>query len=174
MRPEDAPSYARWYNDPDIYGHLRNMSQVITLEEERRWMQQSAADFSHRIFSVFYLPEDKLIGNAGFKHLNPEHGTAEIWLVLGEKSYWGQGLGSEAWWLLCRYGFEVLGLQNILGEHYGNNPASLALAKKVGARQLGTRRRSKFINGKFLDVFYTDLLPNELRKPLFQGERKSV
>jgi len=164
-REDHADKFCQWLNDPEVYGHLRDMSEVFRVEEVKLWISQIGPDPSQEVFALYYLPEDQLIGNGGFKHLNHQDKTGEIWIVLGEKNYWRQGLGTEARWLICKYGFEKLGLKNILGEHYEINPVSLHNAKKTGAKPMGTRRKSKWTGEKYVDVHYTDMLPEDLVKP---------
>jgi RimJ/RimL family protein N-acetyltransferase len=165
MKMEDAAQYARWQNDPQVYGQIRDMNETITVEDQSRWMLETLQDPAQRVFSIYYLPDDKMIGQGGFKNLDTYDKSGEVWLAIGETSYWRQGLGTEARWLLCKYGFEKLGLNNILGEHYATNPVSLHNAKKTGARVIGVRRRCKWVDGEFIDATYTDLLPHELIKP---------
>ena len=165
MTVEDAPAFAKWYNDPDCFGHSRDMAYQTTVEEQTRWIQATNQDPTMKVYSVYYLPDDCLIGDGGFMHFDVANRTAEIGYVIGEKQYWRMGLGKELRWLLCKFGFESLGLHNILGEHYATNPISLHNALKTGSRLIGTRRESRFINGKHIDVHYTDMLAHELIKP---------
>ncbi len=159
----DAEVYHRWYHDPQIYGHLRDLSFYCSLEDYRAWLESLAGDEQQRIFSLYYLPEDKLIGNLGFKYIDFENRSAEMWWVIGESQYWGRGLGSEAYLLLARYGFAGLGFHSLVAEHNVENPASLKNALKGGARFLGTRRQCKWVQGQWIDAHYTDLLPQDLR-----------
>ncbi len=165
MSLEDAPHYLRWLNDPKIYGKIRDMAYIFSMEEEIKWIRDTMQDPTQRVFSLYYIPEDQLIGHCGFKHISAEHKTAEIWRVIGERAYWGKGLGSELFWLLSKYGFEELGFQNILAEHHADNPGSWKSAEKVGAKIIGLRRNAKLIDGKRIGVYFTDILPHELVKP---------
>lgn len=160
-----APYFKKWYNDPEIFGNLHDMTHITTTEEQVRWVEQTLRDPYQRIFSIFYLPDDQLIGDGGFMHINWEDMKAEVGLVIGEKNYQGMGLGAEALWLLCHYGFEELKLHNIEGENYANNPIAISNAKKIGLRYYGTRRQSKWLNGEWIDVHYSDMLSDELIKP---------
>jgi len=165
LHPDHAPSFQKWYNDPEIFGHIRDMTYQTTLEEQRQWVHETQRDQNQRIFSIFYIPDDRLIGDGGLMHINWEDRKAEVGLVIGEKQYQGIGLGAEALWLLCHYGFEELKLHNIVGENYANNPIAIANAKKIGLRYFGTRRQSKWLNGEWIDVHYSDMLAHELIKP---------
>ncbi len=160
---DDLVPFAHWYHDPRVYGHLRDMSLQSSFEDYLEWMKLTLQDGQQRVFSLCYLPEDKLIGNLGFKYIDFENKSAEMWWVIGEPDYWGRGLGSEAYLLLARYGFSQMGFHSLFAEHNVSNPASLKNALKGGARLLGTRRRCKWIRGQWIDADYTDLLPEDLR-----------
>lgn len=165
MKIEDAAILAKWQNDPEIYGHIRDVRKKLTVEGQVQWIKNVQADPCQEILNVYYLPEDKLIGNGGIMHINWEDKKGEVGMAIAEKAYQGMGLGAEALWLFCHFGFEVLKLHNILGENYSNNPIAINNAKKVGLKYYGTRRESKWHDGKFIDVYYSDMLPHELIKP---------
>ena len=132
LRVEEAPTYMRWFNDPQIFAHMRNMDYQSTLEEQMQWILKTLEDPNQRIFSIYYAPEDKLIGNGGIMNISWEDRKGEIGLVIGEKAYQGLGLGSEAIWLICRYAFDVLQMHNLLAEHYAHEKSSLKLFQKLG------------------------------------------
>lgn len=162
---EYAPQMTQWYNDPKVYGHIRDMNEVITVQDQEAWIKTLRTSQVESVYAIFHISDDAFIGVGGFKNISMEDKFAEIWRVLGNTKYWGGGLGTELFQLLCLYGFETLGYQNILGEHYANNPASLASAKKAGATFMGTRRKARLLNGERWDIHYTDILPHELIKP---------
>ncbi|HKY64558.1 MAG TPA: GNAT family protein [bacterium] len=165
VKLEYAEVMTRWYNDPQVYGHIRDMSTSITVQEQEAWIKALPGDPTQTEYALFYIPDGALIGMGGFKNISVEDHFGEIWRVIGETKYWGLGLGTELFQLLCLYGFESLGFKNILGEHYACNPASLASAKKAGAKFMGTRRQARLLNGQRWDIHYTDILPHELIKP---------
>jgi len=166
-----ADYYVKWFNDPEIFGHIRDMSYSTTLEEQKLWVRQTNGDMTQRVFNVFYLPDDQLIGDGGFMHIHWEDRKAEVGLVIGEKKYQGMGLGAEALWLLCKFGFEEMKLHNILGENYADNPIAISNARKIGLRYYGTRRQSRRIGDKVIDVHYSDMLPQELIKPEWKPKK---
>ncbi|MCC7344226.1 MAG: GNAT family N-acetyltransferase [Deltaproteobacteria bacterium] len=168
---DHAEYFVKWFNDPEIFGHLRDMTYQTHLAEQIRWVEETNRDPTQRVFSIFYIPDDQLIGDGGFMHINWEDRKAEVGLAIGEKKYQGMGLGAEALWLLCKYGFEELKLHNILGENYADNPIAISNARKIGLRYFGTRRQSRRIGDKMIDVHYSDMLPHELIKPEWKPKK---
>jgi RimJ/RimL family protein N-acetyltransferase len=160
-----APAVTRWFHDPAIWGHLRNITVTMSGEQMEDWIRQAQEEDSFRLYAIYLKQGDVLIGYGGFTQFSIEDRTAEVGLTLGEKQYHGRGLGSECLWLLCKVGFEMLQLHNILAENYADNPAAIHNARKVGFRFYGTRRECRRIGNKVLDVHYSDMLPGELIAP---------
>jgi len=167
-----ADYYLKWFNDPEVFGHIRDMTFISNLEEQKRWVEEVNRDPCQLVFSIFYIPDDQIIGDGGFMHINWEDRKAEVGLVIGEKQYQGLGLGAESLWLVCKYGFEEMKLHNIMGENYADNPIAISNAKKIGLRYYGTRRQSRRIGNKVLDVHYSDMLPQELIKPEYKPKNR--
>jgi len=72
----------------------------------------------------------EIIGFAGLKYL-PEFDEVDLgYRFLPE--YWGKGLATESSIACLRYGFEVLGLERIVGYTESENLASIRVLEKVG------------------------------------------
>lgn len=64
---------------------------------------------------------------------------AELGYWLG-KPYWGKGYATEAAREMVHYGFEELKLHRIFASHFGHNPASGKILRKLGMRHEGCQR----------------------------------
>ncbi|MFO1520425.1 MAG: GNAT family N-acetyltransferase [bacterium] len=164
-----APALTKWMNDPEIFGHLRDMKMVTTVEQHLEWVKVARQSAVDRIFAIYYLSEDQLIGDGGVMKIDWENRKAEVGLVIGEKKYQGKGLGKEAVWLLCHYAFQELKLHNLIAEIIGKNEASFRLHEGLGFKPVGTRREAIWLGNRWEDAHYLDLLPQELVKPTRVG-----
>jgi len=171
LKEEDAPVLLKWFHDPSIFAHIRDMHYHSDLDEQARWVRQVNQDPAQKVFAVYYLADDRLIGDGGFVNINYEDRKAEVGLVIGEAEYHSRGLGTEMLWLMCKYGFEVLKLHNIIYESYAENEISLKTALKVGFKFMGKRRESRWLAGHFQDVNYSDLLVGDLLKPEWKPKK---
>src|SRR5829696_2463487 len=81
--------------------------------------------------------EGALVGSITL-HLHPLHYNAELGYWIG-KPYWGCGYATEAAEEVVRYGFENLGLHRIHANHFGSNPASGRVMRKLGMSHEGVR-----------------------------------
>ena len=81
-------------------------------------------------WAVIYKPENTIIGFAGLKYL-PEFNETDIgFRFLPE--YWGKGIATEASKEIIKYGFEKLGLVQIIGIAIAENIGSCKVLERIG------------------------------------------
>jgi ribosomal-protein-alanine N-acetyltransferase len=79
------------------------------------------------------MPEDeRVVGWNGLEYL-PELGEIEVAYLLS-RSVWGRGLASEAAQAAIEYGFNVAGLEAIIGLVHRDNIASISVLEKCGLK----------------------------------------
>lgn len=76
----------------------------------------------------------QVIGNCGVGQ--NDAGAYELGYMIG-RSWWGQGLATEAAAALCSHAFRTLPLDRILAGVFYDNPASMRVLKKIGFRVTG-------------------------------------
>lgn len=167
-RREDVPTYLRWITDPELNIFLLDYGRVFTLEQEYAWYDEfiTKAANRHMVHMDIRLADDQmLIGNCTLLDINDRDGTAEVGILIGEKEYHSKGYGSEALYLLCRYGFDKLNLHSILLRHLSINARGDKAYRKIGFREFGCFRESVVRDRVRYDMVYMDLLESELRNP---------
>jgi [ribosomal protein S5]-alanine N-acetyltransferase len=98
---------------------------------------------------------DGPIGCGGFR--NFEADAAELSLILGEPSAWGQGLGAEALHLLLTFAFEPLALARVWLVVRADNARAVGLFKKFGFVVVERHRGVVIIDGTPRDKFRMEL-----------------
>jgi RimJ/RimL family protein N-acetyltransferase len=93
----------------------------------RHWEERG---YGH--WAVVTRAEHKLIGWNGLEFL-PETSETEVAYLLS-KSFWGQGLATEAAQAALRFGFEKCWLKKIIGLVHPENIASRRVLEKCGLR----------------------------------------
>jgi ribosomal-protein-serine acetyltransferase len=122
-------------------------------------------DARTRGIAFYYAVEDArtglLLGAAGLSDYSSEHKHAMLgyWI---RSSRTRQGIGTHAAALVCRAGFEDLGLIRIGIMVPASNRASRRVAEKLGAIQEGVLRRKLVLPAGPADVIAYGLLPEEL------------
>ncbi|MGC3835289.1 GNAT family N-acetyltransferase [Moritella viscosa] len=93
----------------------------------------------------------KLIGYAGIASISTLNRSGEYFILIGDKSYWGKGIGTEVTKVISDYGFNTLGLHRIELTAYANNPSAIRAYEKAGYVHEGVKKQSGFRNGEFVD-----------------------
>ena len=121
LEEKDATKeYASWLNDPEVNKYLTTKS--VTLSELRDYIREKNADENIVLFGIFW--KDKHIGNVKL-----EDGL--MGLLIGDKEYWGKGVGSEAVNLITNYAFSI-GYKEVRLGVKKNHTKAISLYKKCG------------------------------------------
>lgn len=162
LRPlaaEDLPARVRWYNDPDVRKTL-TVTEIFELEKTRQWFAAAKENPTRVDFAIETLQCD-LMGTTGLIHLDFFHKTAECFCVIGEKTYWGGGLGTEVHSALIQWAFDGLGMEKIYAIIRTNNPAIYKVVQRLGFQIEGTLRQEMILEGIRQDVYRIGLLKAE-------------
>lgn len=100
------------------------------------------------------------IGVVGLTNVNVHFKTANIWVVLGDKTYGGQGYAGRATSKMLSLGFTELRLEAIHTWIVEHNP-SIHVAERVKFKPIGRQRQCHHIDGRAYDRLWFDLLASE-------------
>jgi RimJ/RimL family protein N-acetyltransferase len=131
----------RWFNDPEVTRWLLIGDYPVTRLAEEAYFQRaassspSAEDRTDVHFAVETLAEEH-IGFTGVHQISFRHGVATTGTVIGRRSLWNRGFGSDTIGVRTRYAFEVLGLRLLLTEVFAENGGSIKALHRNGYREL--------------------------------------
>ena len=160
-RKDATQRYADWLNDEQVNAFLETRHVQQTMESCKSFVEKCNASPSENLFGVFYRDGDVHVGNAKLGSLHDLYARAQISLFIGERDYWGRGLGSEVILSLTRFGFENLMLERIEAGVYEQNLASLRAFLNVGYTVEGYLRKHVMFNGRRSGCFWLAMLKNE-------------
>lgn len=149
-----------WRNDPENRQYFRAFKDISS-DMQEQWYKKMGnnSDPNHVYFQIMHGNE--LAGVCNLSYIDWHMRSAEAAIMIGD--FKGQGLGTDALEVMCRYGFEEVNLHKIWCEIFDSNPASLAIFKKLGFVQDGMLRDNWFYNGKYGDSYRLSLLEDEWR-----------
>jgi diamine N-acetyltransferase len=166
----DLPFFVKWLNDPDVR-HGLLLYNPISQTEEDGWYERMLirpADEHVMAIDVKEPSADtgeehwRLIGSLAFDHIDWHVRAAEFGILIGDKTYWNRGYGTEAVRLLCQHGFNTLNLNRIFLHVFENNPRAIRTYEKAGFTLEGRERHAEYRDGKFIDVLRMSLLKSEV------------
>jgi RimJ/RimL family protein N-acetyltransferase len=160
---EILPLLARWENDFETAFLAGDNIEPRTRESivagfERLIMGERPGFFG---FSIYKLPELRLIGHANLRDVDHQHRTAEFGIYIGEPACRGKGYGTETTKLLLDYGFSILGLHNIWLDTASYNERAIAAYQRAGFRIIGRRREALRRGDRLYDSILMDCLASE-------------
>ena len=113
------------------------------------------------VFGIALKKDDRLIGNTAFHAVHTKDRNAGFGILIGDKTEWDRGYGTEATALMVEYGFRTLNLNRIWLHVYEYNARGQRAYEKVGFRVEGTLRKHCYREGTYWDVIVMGILREE-------------
>jgi len=136
FEPDDAERYRAWVNDPEI-ARLIDRAGPVTQTEHEAWYRALVASPSTAVFAIDRLGDGKLIGVVWLYDIHPRHRRAEVRIVIGDKSAWGGGYGTDALQILARIAFGPLRLDKLWADVLVTNPRGARAFERAGFKREG-------------------------------------
>jgi RimJ/RimL family protein N-acetyltransferase len=146
-----TPRYVAWLADPEVNRYLETRFQQHTRADIVRYIEMMTKAPDVAFLAIVRRSDDLHLGNLRLGEIDPYHQTATVALLIGEKSVWGQGYGSEAIALVSRYAFDALSVRKLTARVYSNNLASLNAFQKAGWMSEGVQRQQFVSDGQLVD-----------------------
>jgi RimJ/RimL family protein N-acetyltransferase len=156
---EDAETFMAWINDAEVAVNMFFLQKIIDVTKERQALQKLAEEGDH--FAIIDAQKDQLIGMGGFFNTNASMQTADVGIFIGDKTYWGQGYGTEALTLILDFGFNVRNYHNVGLQVKEFNQRAIRSYQKIGFKTIGVRREVEPLGGTRYGHVYMDLLASE-------------
>ncbi len=163
--PEDADHWACWLNDIEVALPLGDEAYTVygLGKAERDLADITQSDGSLPVFTIVDLKTDAAIGRCLLFDVDALNRSAKVGIFIGEKDFWGRGIGQEAIRLLLDYGFNLLNLHSVMLGAFSFNVRAVEVYRKVGFQEIGLRRQARIVAGKAYDVVMMDMLEDEFR-----------
>lgn len=153
--------YSTWFNDADVCQGNSHHLFPFTLENAVSYIEAAKSSRYQLVLAIIRKKSEVHIGNVTLDKINYINRTAELAIVIGDKSCWGKGYAKEAAKLICDHGFMSLNLNRIACGTFENNMGMCKLAEYIGMRKEGRRRQASYKQGIYLDVIEYGVLRNE-------------
>ncbi len=146
LSKKDIQGYLECHLDKDAQRNFTNAPRTLT---------EAKSEIKKNMILPHYLAVEIDGRFAGFVHLelnkNPKYKHSAVIGFGLHKDFRGRGLGTKVVKTATNYGFRKLKLVRISGLCRPFNKASIRVLEKSGYKLEGVLKKSKFINGKYLD-----------------------
>ena len=160
-----------WFNDPEVTWFQNKGIFPNTLEKQTAFFRNLQTDPSQVTLAID--SGGTHIGTITLKDIDWVHRTAELGIVIGEKSHWGKGNGAQAWWLMTRYGFLTLNLNKIVARIFSGNDRSLKSALRAGYIVEGEQAEQYYRHGTYFGVVLVGVTARRWRACFGEDEQRT-
>ena len=157
----DAAAFVPWVNDPEVTRTLAIGARAMDVRAEEVFIEKMNASTYDVLFGIVVRETDRLIGSTGLSQIDLRNQNASFGMMIGEKSAWGKGYGTEATRLVVRYAFEELHLNRVQLHVYAYNLRGIRVYEKVGFRREGVLRQAHVYDNRFWDTVVMAMLREE-------------
>ena len=161
MRPargEDILPYTAFLADPAVTVWLDDSAQVpVPPTRVEAIMLRDA-------WCLWSLEsEGRFIGVTSLYEPDLSRGVARFSIVIGDRAFWGRGLGTAITREVVAHGFDALGLRKINSDYLEPHAASKAIHAHVGFVEEGCMRADSWRRGAWVDRIVLSVLADEWR-----------
>lgn len=153
--------YFQWLNDQEVTRWMQNGLFPNSPESMEAYYLSTATSQTDVVFAVVMKEGDLHVGNLGLHRIHATFRSAEIGILLGEKSVWGQGVATEAIRLVADHAFRRLNLNRLFAGAVAQNAGSVRAFEKAGFQREGLARQAYYCNGAYVDCVNLGLLRSD-------------
>lgn len=162
---EDANTTHKWRVDEDVTKLLVGRKYFVSPDYEKKWINDAIfASGSNVKLAVCLKETHQHIGNVYLDNVDFFNQNAMFSLMIGEKSFWRKGVGSELTMLMLHYAFYEMNLRRVYSYQLSDNVGSIRVHEKCGFQQEGLLRKAVFKNGELVDLNLMGILREEFDK----------
>ena len=160
----DLPRLLDFDNDLELYAlsgyHAWEPRSLASKEAEfDKRIEQQGKDVQF-VIEV----EGVVIGTCGLTHFSNDHRHCMLGISIGDKDYWGKGLGEDAMTVLLDYAFDHLNMHRVHLGVFSTNPRAQGLYRKLGFVDEGVDREAVFKDGRYIDNIRMSILDREWKQ----------
>ena len=164
----DLPKIWEWFNDEEVMYYWSSPGNTVSLAQLEHQFLLPSELWDPRVtparkMLIIETLEGVAIGQIGYFDLFTRHRSVEVFILIGEKDYWGKGYGTDAMMSFLNYLFNELGLNRVYLYTQSYNSRAYASYKKCGFVDEGVARQRYFVNGEYHDGFLMSVLRREFK-----------
>ena len=158
----DLERYWTWVNDAEAMQHVGARALYSRAEEEEILGKLVMHTTPPEVALAIELSADgRHIGSVALHDISPKERRATLGIMIGDKTCWDRGYGTDAVLTMLRYGFEELNLNRIDLMVDEGNGRGIACYRKCGFIEEGRLRQHRFYKGRYEDTLIMAVLAGD-------------
>lgn len=148
-RRENVPLLVEWLNDHEVMRLLDPHAKQTNEKQEALHLREFESSDEWCMWQIEV--DSQCIGAAWLHDIQYPEATAFTGIMIGDKNYWGHGIGTVVEEAVINYAFSELKLEYLYAIIFAPNIASRQVFEKLGFKQYGIKPAAAFIDGKLYD-----------------------
>jgi RimJ/RimL family protein N-acetyltransferase len=162
----DLEAVMKWINDEEVTNLLGGplfRSPVSSVTEAKYIEANTDSAGPNKVLVIEALENPRYIGATDLHAIDWYNRHAEVGIVIGDKSCWGKGYGTDAMRLMLRLAFDKLNLNRVALRVFDYNHRAIRSYEKCGFVREGVLRKDRFLGGRYYDTIVMGILADEFR-----------
>jgi RimJ/RimL family protein N-acetyltransferase len=161
----DLDEIMKHWNDMELRNLVGSADRgPVCRSDEEEWIRTTWKQRQEkRIFTLAIetIAEGKLIGGISLGPIDWTSRSAMFGISIYDPKNRGKGYGQESTNLILDFGFTTLNLERVELFTFDFNKKAQKCYRKVGFKEVGRRRKARFIDGQYRDDIIMDILKDE-------------
>lgn len=153
--------YIGWLNNKEVCRENSHGVFPNTKAKTIAYVKGLENSKSEMAFAIRWKKNDAHVGNAAINRIDPVNRSADLAIMIGDKKYWGKGIGSEVYALLLDHGFNALNLNRISSGQTVTNKGMIKVCEKMGMKKEGILREALYKEGRYVDAVIFSILKKD-------------
>jgi len=167
MEPLDekhiTEEYCSWLNNEEVVKYNSHGIFPHTLKSTKEYVE-SSQNRSQITLAIIDKKSKLHIGNIAIYKIDFINSNADISIIIGNKDFWGKGVGFEAFSLAISHCFNKLNLHRVTAGTASDNIAMQKTLEKLSMKREGTLKDAMQRENKYIDIYLFAILKNEFIK----------
>jgi ribosomal-protein-alanine N-acetyltransferase len=139
-----------WLNDSEVVRYSDQRHRTHTLESSLTYYKSFAGSPNH-YWAI--LADGSMIGTIT-AYVDEPNSVADVGILVGDKTYWRCGYGSEAFRAVINWLITCLGVHKVTAGTMADNMAMRSVMLKSGMHEEGRRECYYILDGREVDMIY--------------------
>ena len=155
--------YEQWLNDPQVNQFLETRFSRQSKENISNFVHEKINSHDEILLAICDTQSKSHIGNIKLGPVNWHHLSGEISLFIGNKSYWGKGIASQAIKLISELAFNQYHLNKLSAGAYKKNVGSIKAFQRCGYNIEGEIEDAVLVNNIGMSVIKLGITAKQFR-----------
>jgi RimJ/RimL family protein N-acetyltransferase len=147
-----SPQYVAWLNDPGVVRYSNQRFITHTAQSCTLYVNNFEGSVS-KLFKIIRRSDATPIGTITAR-INQFHQTADMGILIGDRSSWGKGLGGDAWISLLNGLLSLRQIRKVTAGTMGCNQSMIRVIQKSGMQLEAIRPKQELLDGEPQDILY--------------------